>query len=160
MLKCRGYYRQLCYFIELAFAERRSILEQFDLDNYKEVRSSNVKFLRFMQHILRQLALHKASLEAQGMPPNLLQEVEREVAQLDSYISQKVEQQSTRRGQTAERVSALNKLYKALQRIDRVAGFVFADEPKHLKSLRLPRQPRSKKAPMMEVAPDKEQQEQ
>ena len=141
---CRGYYKRLRYFVDLAFAERRPIMEQFDVDRYRDVRNSSVKFLRFMQHFLRQAELHADTLIALGMQETLLSQAQEQVALLDSYISERVALQSQRRGRTAERIAALNTLYKAMRRIEKVAGFVFEEDPAPKKSFRLPRQPRSK----------------
>ena len=144
MALCREYFHQVHYFVSSAFAGSRSVMEQFDYESYGEVRAHGVKLLRFMQHYLRQAALHEQALVAVGMRPELLRKAEEATQGLDEAISKKVESQSRRRSETAARVSALNTLYLALRRIEKVAGFVFNKDSAAYMFFKLPRQPRSK----------------
>lgn len=125
---CHDLYRQVRYFVRIAFADSPGRLEPFDLGSYAAVYSSHHKLLHFMRSFVKHMREEDSVLVATGARPALLDEMEAAVGRFDEALSVATNRKHRRRAHTRDRVEALNALYAAIQRLSELASFVFDPE--------------------------------
>ena len=113
------------YYISVAFESNPSHMRHFDLDSYTDARRIQSDLVKWCRKFGQRIAEHKEALLAVGATEEVLTEVQQLAKQIDETNDAQEMSKDLRAAQTQERVIVLNKLYKALQRVEKVAGFVF-----------------------------------
>ena len=142
---CHTLYKQVRYFVRLAFGKSPARLRPFDLESYAAVYSSKYKLLHFFKAFAKQMRMEAAALMAIGARPELLDEMERGVKRLDELLTESTDRQHRRYANTSERVLALNALFAALQRIRDVAAFAIPADALYASDFKLPKPKPSRK---------------
>ena len=136
------------YYISLAFKASASQLVHFDLNGYPEARRKQSKLVNWCRKFGTRLAENREALLAVGAAEEFLTEVAQLVELIDKTNDAQEMSKDFRMAQTQERIITLNKLYKALQRLEKVAGFVFPAESRQLSFFKIP----TYRQPLREIA--------
>ena len=125
MENCHELFGRMRYHTELAFQNKPSTLRQFGFDSYKYKRMTQEGYIRWLQTFEAKAEMHREAIMAVQTPEDLFAEFSAAVDKLDKDNKKQEFAKDDRSGNTIERITILNKVYEALRRIEKVAGFAF-----------------------------------
>ena len=145
MERCHQIQKRLRYHIELALKDQNRIFRQFGFHTYREKQKAQEPFIRWMESFVETVEKYKAEILAVQTPEHLFPELKEAVEKLDKDNKKQEFAKDDRSGYTIERVTALNKVYDALRRIEDVAEFAFEEGTKERMFFTMPVMTRTSK---------------
>jgi len=153
MEKCRSYYQQLRYFIDKAFKKNPVVYREFHIPQYRQIRRSQLKLIRFMENIVTLVNKYRADFLAVGARANFLDTVIKEAQELKVVEKDQETFKITRLLLTAERIKRLNKIWEFVQSVNRVSAFVFVEDFAKRRPYLLPKPKRMSRRNTILVSP-------
>lgn len=126
------------YYVSKAFDDNSAHKRYFDLEGYTDARRRQSDLIPWCRKFGQRLAENRDALLAAGAQEEFLAEVEQVTAAIDATHDAQEKSMDYRAAQTQERVLVFNRLFKALQRVEKLAGYVFPGEDKRLTFFKLP----------------------
>ncbi len=138
MEDCKEYHRKISYWVIKAFPENIAIQQQFGIGRVSKVSKSQPKMILFMENLAETIKEYRTELEAASTPAELLDQATSHAQGLRTANIDQEQEKGNRTVTTVERITALNDIYAQLQRISKVAGLIFTDQPEKNKLYQIP----------------------
>ncbi|HBL74493.1 MAG: hypothetical protein A2W90_20430 [Bacteroidetes bacterium GWF2_42_66] len=123
-------YQKLIYFVHSSFGSTKAIDNTFGRYQYLKARKSEKLMVPLLKQAAKAASLEqfKSGLEAQGMPPRLIQEIEH----LAELLAEADDQQEMLKKQqllvTSQRIDLYNSIWDKLVKINTAAKIIFIDD--------------------------------
>jgi hypothetical protein len=147
MLVCRQKFRDLRYFVRLAFAHGPATQSAFGIEKFHRSQYSRLELLQLMYSAYDLAVEHTAALTAVGFDASAINEIKTVADQLkDMDVAQGMGKRG-RRSLTHERIMAYNALWNTMRQVSRAAKHVFAPNEARSQLYALPWPKRKAKKP-------------
>lgn len=127
MNDCNSAYKSIAFFVKKAFAENQAVQNQFGFNDYRNVNSSQPKFILFMEQLAITVNKYKAELIAEGCKEELINSLS---GKAEDFKNADIAQEKFKKERvliTQERTRILNKIYSFLKPLNDIALIIYSD---------------------------------
>ncbi|WP_321316725.1 hypothetical protein [Labilibaculum sp.] len=136
--KCAKFFQACKFDIEMVFANKKHIWNQFGFNDYEEARKSGRNMFMFYSDFLLIANLHKEALLKGAWKEETYLKIADYKDSLKIYMDQQTKCRVDRSRAADERVVSLNKLYEMLSMYQKAAKIIYIDNEEMLKWFKFP----------------------
>ena len=135
---CHALVTRIRYYVEVVLEEQNAMRTALGLHTYSRKRRCKADHLLWLRSFAVNLEDYRGQLEEAGAPAWMLDELVSTVGSMQESNSLQENSKGLRGRHAEERIIALNELFKALKRIEKLAGVVYIEGEHELRLFHVP----------------------